>query len=200
MQLYHNSSSLYIDDKIDVIYGKYFPAKIYNNELDPIACNYKNCPTSKVTIYCEVYGLFGNLTKRFAERMDEYAVKCEGNCYIKENLLLEKFPMDTLISIAEEPGFWYGVPKYQWFWPMLEEFYKCSNGNRFLLSDWEYAEQLSDRYMWIKKSFGTSLADNLIWTCDKNRPLLATSRRHLLIDCDLSNIEAWINAGGSGFW
>jgi hypothetical protein len=145
--------------------------------------------------------VFGNLTKRFAEKLDDFVVPPSENAILKENYLLEYFPLEALIAMAEEPMFWYDVEKYMWFPILLEKFYKLSRGNLYLLMDWEYREQLTDRRIWCEKNFGTTLSDNLILTADKNRPLLVGGRQDLLIDCDLYNIEKWIEAGGSGlFW
>ena len=189
MHLLHHTSSLAFDPSVDVIYGKYFPSR-----------NKENVSNSPVTIYSEIYGVFGNLTKRFAERMDEFLVSPTENGVIPENFLLEHFPLDLLIAIAEEPEFWERVEKYQWFEPLFRKIFLVCRGNMYLMMDWEYREQLTDRIKWCERSFGTTLADNLILTADKNRPLLVGGRQDLLIDTDLYNIERWTAAGGSGFW
>ena len=208
MQLYHESSSLSINDKIDVMYGKYFPSTTYNTEkyidiTQPFSSSFFNSETSsssQVRIFCEIYGVFGDLTGRFADRMDKLEIPCPKNCYVPENYLFKNYPLDTLVTIAEEPGFWYGVLRYDWFWIIFETFFKLSSGNLYLLSDWEYGEQLSDRYLWVKKSFGSSMLNNLIWVNDEYRHMIARDKRDILIDNDLSNIEKWINAGGSAFY
>lgn len=151
-------------------------------------------------IYCEIYGVFGNLTKRFADRLDGFEVVLSQNSVIEENYLMKFFPLEALISMAEEPGFWANVEKYVWFAALLERLFMMSEGELYLLMDWEYREQLTERRVWCEEKFGTTLADNLILTADKNRPLLVRGRQDLLIDCDLYNIERWTAAGGSGFF
>ena len=217
MQFHYESSSL-VTSSADLLYGKFFPPenyrKCYKCMPTPIGSKEKleivngnalsiienKCDNEHVNIFAEVYGIFGNLTKRFAVRMDDFEILCEPNCHIAENYLLNRFAIDTLVAISEEPDFWSGVPKYPWFWHLFGELYKMSKSNIYLLADWEFGEQLSDRYIWVKKNFGSLTAEKLIFTCDKNRSLLPKSQRDLLIDCDLSNIEKWIHAGGSGYW
>jgi hypothetical protein len=194
MQLYHNSSSLAFDPNIDLTYGKYYPAKICASSSFDLA---DDVP---VRIFCEVYGVFGNLSKRFADRLDNFRVECPPNGALKENFLLDTFPLEALFSIAEEPGFWLDVPVYDWKWPLFEELYKMCKGNLYLLEDWEGGEQLTDRYVWAKKTFGNTVVENMFWTEDKNRALLVSSKRDILIDSDLSNGEAWIKNGGSFVW
>jgi len=83
---------------------------------------------------------------------------------------------------------------------MFSELFTVCDGSVYMLADWEFGEQLSDRYIWVKKNFGTEQAERLIFTCDKNRTLLPKSQRDILIDGDLSNIENWTKAGGSAFY
>ena len=199
MQLIHDTSSLQINDTIDPVYGKYFPA-----EKQPCCPHFQYCiaegQRDHVRIFTEVYGVFGNLTKRFAERLDNLKIPCEKNCVVKENFLSSHFSVDVLAAIAEEPGFWFSVEKYPWFWVVFEELYKMSSGDVYLLADWEFGHQLSDRYTWIRKSFGETMAERVFFTCDQNRPMLLLDRQDVLIDCDLSNIERWVKAGGSGYY
>jgi hypothetical protein len=189
MHLLHHTSSLAFDSKIDGVYGKFFPSR-----------NKENVSNAPVTIYSEIYGVYGNLTKRFAERLDDFVVSPSENGALGENFLLDHFPLDLLIAIAEEPHFWERAEKYQWFEPLFRKMFLLCRGNMYLLMDWEYREQLTDRIRWCERSFGTTLADNLILTADKNRALLVGGYQDLLIDTDLYNIERWINAGGSAFY
>lgn len=187
MQLRHESSSLVVSQS-DMLYGKHFSP--HSSSLS----------IGNVNVYCEIYGIFGNLTKRFATRLDDFQILCEDDCIIPENYLFTKFALDTLVAIAEETDFWSGVPTYPWFWPLFGELFKMSKSNIYLLADWEFGEQLSDRYMWVKKNFGSVMMERLIFTSDGNRVLLPKSPRDLLIDCDLSNIEKWVSVGGSAFY
>jgi hypothetical protein len=190
MQLYHESSLLTFNPYIDGVYGKFFAPKVYTSE--------KQYP---VRIYSEIYGIYANLTKRFADRMDDFKVDVKENCYLHSNFLLDHFPRQALFAIAEEPGFWYGVEKYPWFPLVLERFYKLSKGELYLLADWEGGEQCSDRYVWMRKTFGTTLMDHTFLMDDGLRPLLVQHGKYdILIDGDLKNIERWTDAGGSGFW
>lgn len=160
---------------------------------------------SKVRIFSEVHGVFANVSKKYAQHLDNHIVKCSKNCErcgycVEPSYFSKRFAVEVLSSVSDEPGFWHGVSPYAWHWNVYSSFYKMSKGNLYLLEDFEFGNQLSSRWLWVQRHFGSNAKNKLIFISNANRKLLPTSKKDILVDCNLKNVEMWLNAGGSAFY
>ncbi len=162
--------------------------------------------SGEVRIFCEMYGILGNLTKMFAERLDNYQLKCNrdcqkcGFCIGRIGALQKVYNKVVLREIMKEDHFWEDIEKYPWTKPMHEKLYRMCRGRLFYLQDWFDGEQLTERMMWTRRHFGDKAGCNLIMTASKNRVLLPNGKKDVLIDNDMYAIERWLAAGGSAFY
>lgn len=200
MILSYETSSLSYDD-IDLIHGKFIPATRISNPCeqcpDRICTHLQSHP---IRIFCNVYGVFGDLTGRFAERYDDYIVPCRTECIVDSEIMRNTIPREAVIGIFEEEGFWSRVQPYPWKNLLMGEIYNLCAGEYFLLTSFYGSIQLSERVIWIWQNFGNVSRERSVIASSDSYGLLVKSRNDVLISADLLHLEKWCKAGGSGFF
>jgi hypothetical protein len=194
---YETSSIAY--DNVDLIHGKFVPAHINVAGMHVEG----NLP---VRFFCNVGGVFSDVTGRFAERYDNYVLPMVKNsddtdsCVIDTKLLMKTVPRIAVDALLEEDDFWRLVQPYPWYMLLMQEFYNHCAGEFFLILHLYNGLQIEDRVLWIARHFGNESKEKLLILSYYTLPLLVRSRNDVLIDADLVHIEKWCDAGGSAFW
>ncbi len=188
-------------DKVDLIHGKFFASPKLFDDAQCAACpNRKNKTIYPMRIFCEIYGVFGDSMGRYAEKLDNAIIENSPYGIVKLDWLTSNFAYDVRHSVTEEDHFWTRIDTYKWHWILFEELFKLSKSNYYLLAGLDGECHYGDRIQWILRKFGRDGYNKFFLLHDENRHLLAHTCKDLLIDCDLYNIEKWVEAGGSGFW
>lgn len=197
MLLSYVSSSIKYDH-VDLVHGKFIIGKSGTFCYD-ICKNSSLIPN--IRIFCNVYGLFGDLTGRFAQKCDDLKIPTiAGECVLDSDFICKTIPRATVRAIIEEPGFWRNMEPYQWYMLLMGEFYKLCYGNYFLCIGLYDSLQSEDRVIWIWRHFGNDARSRLFVLSSTTMPNLVKSRNDILIDADLEHLDRWTEAGGSGFW
>ena len=198
MPLSYETSSLSYDD-VDLIYGKFIPAHVVPSPFS--GERRSNRSKSPVRIFCNIYGVFADMTGRFAEKYDNHVVPCRLDCIIDETYVRNNISRDAVIAIVEEPEFWLNMEAYPWYKLLIEQFFNMCGGEYFLLLSFYDCEQLTDRVQWVWRHFGIANSrDRTIVMSSDSYSLLVKSRNDILIDSDLLHCEKWSQAGGSAFF
>ncbi len=192
MLLSYEKSTIPYDD-IDLIHGKFVAAKPSPHLVSQPA-------KSPIRIFCNVYGVFGDITGRFATKYDDLKIPCKVECIYDPEYLMNNVPREGVKAIMEEDFFWKNMEAYPWQMLLMGEIYKICGGDYYLFISFYDSLQLEDRAIWVWRHFG-SVSRNRTFMCStESSQLLIRSRNDILIDADLKHVENWCDAGGSGFW
>ena len=147
MLLSYTTSSLTYDN-IDLVYGKFFPAKNVVTHSTETAF--------PIRIFCNIYGMFADLTGRFAERFDNYKIPTIDNKgeIVDSQLMLNTISRSAVRAIMEEDNFWKGMQPYPWYMLLMREVYNLCGGEYYLLISFYDSLQLDDRIIWVWRHFG----------------------------------------------
>lgn len=187
MPLHYETSSIQYDD-IDLIHGKFVAAK------DGITSE------KSVRIFCNVYGVFGDLTGRFASKYDNLVIPCRMDCILDPDYIRNHVSKAALATILEEEFFWKNMSAFPWYMLLMGEIYKLCKGDYYLMISYYDSLQLEDRVVWIWRHFGHVSQERTFIAASSSWSNLVRGRNDILIDSNLVHIEKWGAAGGSGFW
>jgi hypothetical protein len=196
MLLSYVSSSIKYDD-IDLVHGKFVIGKPGKFCLDVCKNSSLQPP---IRIFCNVYGLFGDLSGRFAQKCDDMKILRVSGCVLDSDYICRTIPKPVVRAIIEESGFWRNMEPYRWYMLLMSEFYKLCDGRYFLCIGLYDSLQLEDRVVWVWRHFGNESRTRLFVLSSTAMPNLVKSRNDILIDADLEHLDRWTEAGGSGFW
>jgi hypothetical protein len=191
---YETSSISY--DKIDLIHGKFIPAK--HRSLRCEECSDGSVPP--IRVFINIYGVFANLSGRFAEKYDNLRLPCVEDCIIDYEYIRDNIPRAGVAAIMEEEGFWRHMDAYQWHMLLMGEIYKMCAGQYYFLLPLYDSLQLEDRLIWVWRHFGNVAKDRTMLLTCPSAQLLIKSRNDLFIGSNLKNCEDWSLAGGSAYW
>lgn len=187
-------------DTVDLIHGKFVPAMPPSMiPCDPRTCSQYNPP---VRFFINIYGVFANLTGRFAERYDDLQLPMmkDTDGVLNPEYIKTEIPKSGVEAIMEEDGFWPYVQPYPWSMLIMGEMYKLARGQYYFLLPMYDCRELEDRLVWVNRHFGmTGRNRSMLLNCE-SACLLIKSRNDIFIGSDLYNCECWSRAGGSAFW
>ena len=197
---YETSSFSY--DNIDLIHGKFIPAnrtRFYSN------CANNDCTTyvptsSPVRIFTNIYGVFANLTGRFAENYDNLEIPNAVECVVDPEFIRLNIPKSGVEAIMEEDNFWKYIQPYPWRMLLMQEIYNICSGEYYLLLPVYDSLQLEDRLIWVWRHFGSQSKHRTMLMTSETSCLLIKSRNDIFIGADLHICELWTQQGGSAFW
>jgi hypothetical protein len=179
-----------------------FPFVAETNSSDSSSSE-KNLP---IRIFCNVTGLFSDLSGRFAERYDDYVLPLVKNsddspsCVVDYAEIMRTVSKSAVEAIMEEKDFWRLLQPYPWYMLLFQEIYNMCGGEYYFILHFFNALQLEDRLTWCARHFGAESRKRTLVLAVDTMPLLVRSRNDILLDADLLHIEKWCDAGGSGYW
>lgn len=194
---YETSSFAY--DKVDLFYGKFVPAQINIAGMHTTG----NLP---IRMFCNITGLFSDLSGHFAERYDDYVLPLVKNsdnsdsCVVDFDAIMRNISLSAIEAIMEEKDFWRLLRPYPWYLLLFQEIYNMCGGEYYFMLHFFNALQLEDRLTWCARYFGAESRKRTLVLSIEVMPLLVRSRNDILVDADLRHIEMWCKAGGSGYW
>lgn len=224
MLLSYETSSLSYDDA-DLLCGKFVPAfpsvpahfdrttslpLIYPSVTPIVGEGNKLLPVVSpeyihhfpIRIFINVYGVFGDLSGRFAAKYDGLRIPHHQRVagILDPVYVLENIPKSGVSAIMEEEFFWKNLEPYPWYLLIMNEIYKLCGGEYFLNISLYDSLQLEDRVIWLWRHFGEKSKPR-VYVCNREAlNMLVRSRNDVLIDANLRSVETWCEAGGSGFW
>ena len=201
MLLSYETSSLSYDD-IDLIHGKFIPAQSRNFYSD---CSNKDCLTyipsyAPVRIFVNIYGVFANLSGRFAEKYDNLELPDRVEGIVDPDFIRLNIPKSGVEAIMEEDMFWKDMLPYPWYILLTQEMYNICGGELYMLLPMYDSLQLEDRLIWVWRHFGNQARSRTALASYEMACMLIKSRNDILISSDLRNCELWTQRGGSAFW
>ena len=202
MLLSYATSSIAHDD-IDLIHGKFIPAVVTPKTIpscaDPHSCSRQN---PQIRLFINIYGVFANLTGRFAERYDNLELPVvKGTDGILDPKYIKTYIAKSGVeAIMEEDDFWKHVQPYQWNMLLMNEFYKLANGEYYFILPMYDCREMEDRIVWVSRHFGTEGRGRSMVMNSDTSCLLIKSRNDIFIGSDLYECEQWCVSGGSAFW